>query len=50
MTTLLILNTDIEVINENFPDITKFNKLQIDSCINLKSITLLPNIEKNNYI
>lgn len=46
MTLLLLNKEDIEIIDENFPDITKYNKLQIESCINLKSITLLPNIEK----
>jgi len=44
--TLKILNSDIEYISENFPNITKINKLHIESCINLKSITLLPNITK----
>ena len=44
--TLKLLNNEVEYINENYPNIRNYNKLHIDSCIYLKSITLLPNITK----
>ena len=44
--TLQILNNNIDFINKDFPNINKFNEIYIESCINLKNITLSSNITK----